>query len=145
LSLPNKPSSVSVQQIEYKGLLGSFFASVKSLAGNTCGQMFINDLEFSKFVSMEKESNAGKALSQFFEDVGVPAHIHTKGAKALTLGDWKKVRETQGGIKQTLTELLSPWQNRAEIGIGQHKRQAKRKTALTKTPKALWDYCGVWV
>jgi hypothetical protein len=47
----------------------------------------------------------------------------------VTLGHWKKVREMQG----------------AEIGIEQHKQQAERKMALTKTPKVLWDCCGVRV
>jgi hypothetical protein len=52
----------------------------------------INDLEYSKFVPMKAERFAGNALSEFFQDVGVRTHIHTDGAKALTEGNWKKVR-----------------------------------------------------
>ena len=62
----------------------TFFSTVKSVGGHTCGQIFVNDLEYSKFIPMEAERFAGDALSEFFQDVGVPTHIHTDGAKALT-------------------------------------------------------------
>jgi hypothetical protein len=102
-------------------------------------------LEYSKFIPMEAERFAGNALSEFFQDVGIPTHIHTDGAKALTEGNWKKVREDQGGVKQTLAEPFSPWQNRAEAGIREHKKCADRAMHKTNAPKKLWNYCGIWV
>jgi hypothetical protein len=54
---------------------------------------------------------AGQALSTLFSDVGVPTSLHTDGAKEMTLGHWKEIRDKHGGIKQTIVEPHSPWQN----------------------------------
>jgi hypothetical protein len=123
----------------------TFFSTTKSLNGNKMAQMFINDLEFSKVVPMEFKSDAGEALSSLFEDVGVPTELHTDGAKEMTMGNWNKVRTNQGGIKQTIVEPYSPWQNRAEAGIREHKKQVVRLMTKTQASKRLWDYCMVYV
>jgi hypothetical protein len=120
------------------------FASTKSIHGNKCATLIINDVDFSRFYPHKRKNQAPEALSQFFEDVGVPSHIHTDGAKELCLGEWKRVREQQGGVKQTIVEPYSPWQNRAESGIKENKKQIIRKLNVRNAPRRLWDYCGVW-
>ena len=62
---------------------------------------------------MKSKSEAGNALTEFFEDKGVPTVMHTDGAKEFTQGRWKEIL-SQHGIKQTFAEQYSPWQNRAE-------------------------------
>eukprot|EP00978_Attheya_sp_CCMP212_P039064 scaffold199800_cov28-Attheya_sp.AAC.1 len=54
---------------------------------------------------------------------GVPNRLHTDGAKELNLGKWgEKVRELE--IKQTLSKPYSQFQNRAESGIRELKKNA---------------------
>lgn len=123
----------------------TMFSTTKSLQGNHCAQIFVNNLNYSKFIPMTSKSMAGHALSECFEDVGVPTELHTDGAKELTMGHWKRVREKQGGIRQTVSEPLSQWQNRAESEIKEIKKQVGRTMSRTKASKRLWDYCGVYV
>ena len=94
-----------------------FFLSVPSLLGNTCGLIFVNNLGFLHIVPMKSKSQAGNALTEFFEDKGVPTVLHTDGAKEFTQGRWQENLSQHGGIKQTFAEPYSPWQNRAEAGI----------------------------
>jgi transposase InsO family protein len=63
---------------------------------------------------MRAKSEAGFALKELIQDVGIPKEIHTDGAKELTMGTWKQVCR-DAGIKTTTTEKNSPWQNRAKV------------------------------
>jgi len=92
------------------------FPSVKSVQGNTMGQIFVNDIGCMCFMPMQKKSQAGYALAEFIQDVGIPTSLHTDDAKELNLGTWHKIRLNHA-IKQTQTEPHSPWQNRAEGAI----------------------------
>jgi hypothetical protein len=49
---------------------------------------------------------AGLALLELIQDIGIPSALHTDGAKELTQGRWKAVCE-EYGIKQTITEPYS--------------------------------------
>ncbi len=57
---------------------------------------------------------------------------------------WKEVC-TEYGIKQTITESYSPWQNRAEVNIREAKKAIHRLMHHTKTPKPLQEYCVTYV
>jgi hypothetical protein len=97
------------QQFRYNRLNSQFysdtmFSGTKSLSGNTGAQVFVNDLGFSMVVPMTSKSMAYKALGDLFENFGVPTLLHTDGAKELTLGKWREVREKQGGIHQSIVE-----------------------------------------
>jgi hypothetical protein len=117
----------------------TFFSNKMSLLGNKCGQLFVTDFGYSKFVPMKAKSEAGLALHEMIRDVGIPNHIHTDGAKELTLGKWKEIcRDTN--IKMTQTEKESPWQNRTEIEIRELKRHVRRFMGRTKTPYALLGF-----
>jgi hypothetical protein len=63
------------------------FANIKSAAGNICRQLFATDFGFTKFVHMKAKSEAPNALQEFIRDVGIPDHIHSDGAKEMTLGN----------------------------------------------------------
>lgn len=138
------------QQFRYNRLNTRFysdtmFVSTRSVRGYTCGQVFVNDTGFSRVYPMKSKSLAGKALSDLFSDVGVPTSLHTDGAKEMTIGHWKEVREKHGGIKQTTVEPYSPWQNRAEAEIRELKKQVTRIMDKSGAPKRLWDFCLEYV
>jgi hypothetical protein len=93
---------------------------------------------------MKKKSEAGEALLNVIQDVGIPAKVVTDYAKEEMEGNWKKIAR-EYHVKQTVTEPYSPWQNRAENMIGDLKRGIQHATTRRKFPKRLWNYCGVWV
>ncbi len=78
------------------------------------GQIFVNDVGYTYFVPMKTKSDAGHALLEFIQDIGLPSTIHTDDAKELTAGKWLDICKTHG-IKQTQAEPYSPFQNRAEV------------------------------
>jgi Reverse transcriptase (RNA-dependent DNA polymerase) len=138
------------QQFRYNRLNTRFysdtmFVSTKSIRGYTCGQVFVNDTGFSRVYPMKSKSMAGTALSTLFSDVGVPTSLHTDGAKEMTLGHWKEIRDKHGGIKQTIVEPHSPWQNRAEAEIRELKKQVTRIMHRSGAHKRLWDFCLEYV
>jgi hypothetical protein len=96
------------------GRHGRFFSDTyfgpRSLRQNKMGQIFVNDIDFVKHIPMQTKSQAGDALVEFIQDVGIPSDLHTDNAKELTEGKWAmNVKKFQ--IKQTETEPFSPWQN----------------------------------
>ncbi|MGH3053527.1 MAG: hypothetical protein ACRDL7_00940, partial [Gaiellaceae bacterium] len=137
------------QQLRYNQLSSRFysdtmFSSHKSIGSNMCGQVFVNDLEFVRFIPMQSKSDAGNALSEFIQDVGIPQSLHTDNAKEETMGKWKEVR-LNCQLRQTETEPYSPWQNRAERTIREVKKSVVRLMSRTKAPMRLWDFCAVYV
>jgi len=124
--------------------LDTFFASVCSTRGNTMAQLFMNDAKYLCIMPMQKKSDAGATLLELIQDVGIPAALHTDGAKELSQGKWKSVCE-DFGIKQTITEPYSPWQNRAELNICKAKKSIHHLLLCSKAPLALWDYCATYV
>ncbi|MGH7954978.1 MAG: hypothetical protein ACREOZ_03370, partial [Gloeomargaritales cyanobacterium] len=81
----------------------TMFATHKSVLNNSCGQIYVNDLEFVRFIPMRSKSEAGDSLAEFIQDIGIPLELHTDNAKEETLGRWKNVR-LDNQIKQTETE-----------------------------------------
>ena len=79
------------------------------------GQVFVNDVAITCFIPMKLKSEAGDALAEFIQDVGIPSALHTDEAK-VTLGKWRRIR-LEYAIKQTQTEPHSPWQNQVEGAI----------------------------
>jgi transposase len=122
----------------------TFFSNQTSVRGNTMAQLFVNDIKYLRIMPMRKKSEAGSALLELIQDIGIPSVIHTDGAKELTQGKWKNICD-DFGIKQTITEPYSPWQNRAELNIREAKKKILRLMTRTNTPKALWDYCATYV
>ena len=76
-----------------------FFSSVPLLSGNTCGVIFVNNLGFSHIVPMKSKSQAGNALTEYFEVKGVPTVMHTDGAKEFMKGHWQEILSQHGSIK----------------------------------------------
>jgi hypothetical protein len=45
------------------------FSSIKSIAGNTMGQIFVNDIGYTHFTPMRLKSEAPNALLEFIQNV----------------------------------------------------------------------------
>jgi hypothetical protein len=58
---------------------------------------------------VKTKSLAGQVLRTLFSDVDVPTSLHTDGAKEMTLGHWKEIRDKHGEFKETIVEPHSPW------------------------------------
>jgi hypothetical protein len=85
------------------------------------GQIFVNDIRYTHLTLMKLKSEAGNALLEFIQDIGIPSSLHTDDAKEQTSGKWREVCVNHD-IKQTLTEPYSPFQNRAEVNICELKK-----------------------
>jgi hypothetical protein len=136
-----KNIALRYNQLKCRFYSDTFFLSIKSFINNTCAQLFVTDFGYAKFSPMQSKSEAGFTVKELIQDVGIPKELHTDGAKELTKGTWKQVRQ-ESGIKTTSTEKGSPWQNRTEVEIQELKRHVQRLMSRSKTPLPLWDfYC----
>jgi hypothetical protein len=65
----------------------------KLLRGNTCAQVFVNDIDLTCAYPIKLKAKADKVLDLLFHCKGVPAAIILDGAKKLTHGKFcQKVR-----------------------------------------------------
>ena len=74
-----------------------------------------------------------------------PTALHTNGAKEMMLRHWKEIRDKHGGIKQTLVEPYSPWQNRAEAEVREIKKEVTQIMSRMGAHKHSWDFCLEYV
>jgi hypothetical protein len=107
-------------------------------------QLFVNDIKFIRIMPMKCKSDAANALLELIQDIGILASLHCDGAIELQHGKWQTIFQDYG-IRQTLTEPYSPWQNRAEVNIWEAKKTIQRLMQCSKTPLPLWDYCATYV
>ena len=78
--------------------------------------VFVTDREFARIGPMSANSEAGYALTQAFQSVGVPRNMLTYNNKELTQGAWvKRIKENQ--VKQTISEPHIQFHNKAETLI----------------------------
>ena len=138
------------KQFRYSQLNDRFYADVmfsgnKSLSGNKCATVFVNGSRCTFVYPMEKKDETDQALATFYDNIGIPNHLHTDGGEEFTNKKWKNVRESGGTCKQTLTEPHSPWQNHAESEIKELKKQVQRMMNKAKCSPRLWDYCLTYV
>lgn len=138
-----KNSTLRYNNLKSKFYSDTMFSNTKSILNHTMAQLFVNDQGYMKITPMKLKSEAGLALKELIQDVGIPHHMHTDEAKETTLGTWKKTCK-EHSIAMSNTEPYSPFQNRAEAGIGELKRHVNRFMARTNAPKKLWDFCAVY-
>jgi hypothetical protein len=138
----------NIQQLRYRRLRDTWYSdtfksSVKSLNGNIYSQIFTNGKGWEFNYPMKLKSEAPIALSKAFKEFGLPEAMVTDRAPELTEGEWAKEIKAHHVTPRT-TEAASPWQNRAEAGIREHKKATRRIMNRSRTPKPLWDYCSVY-
>lgn len=118
----------------------TFFAGVPSLSQDTMGQMYTNDIHFSKFYPMQRKSQAPDTLINFMQEIGIPSDLHSDDAKELFQGRMKELM-WKFWIKGSQSEPYSPWQVRAELCIREIKAAVRHSMAKSGAPKRLWDCC----
>jgi hypothetical protein len=117
------------------------FSTVKSSRGNTCGQIYTNDLEWTRFFPMSSKAQTHETLNLLFKRDGVSRALISDGAYELVKGDFcKKARAADWYCKET--EPYPPFSNRAESGVREVKRAARRVMLRTPAPHCLWNYCA---
>jgi hypothetical protein len=107
------------------------------------GQMYTNDVDFTKFYPMKKKSDASDTVIMFMQDIGIPSELHSDDAKELTLSKMGDLTR-QFWIKTTQSEPYSPWQVRAELCIKEVKKAVRHTMLKTRAPKRLWDFCTTY-
>jgi len=98
------------------------------------GQMFTNDINFTKFYPMKLKSKAPNALILFMQDIGIPSDLHSDNAKELVEGHMGELL-CKFWIKGSQSEPYSPWQARAELCIREVKKAVKHALAKNNAPK----------
>jgi hypothetical protein len=68
----------------------TMFSTVKSSRGNTCGQIYTNDLEWTRFFPMSSKAQTHETLDLLFKRDGVPRALISDGAYKLAKGDFRK-------------------------------------------------------
>jgi hypothetical protein len=135
----------TTSQLRYRHLRTSvytdtMFACVMSLSGNTCAQIYVNNLDWTRAYAMKSKGNAHETLDLLFHREGVPAEIISDGAKELVQGEFRrKVRAAGSHARQI--EPYSPWLNRAETAIRALKRMTNMAMKKSSAPLYLWDFC----
>jgi hypothetical protein len=121
------------------------FAHHKSIHLNTCAQVWTNGNGFCLFYPMRSKADAHETIHKVVHTMqGIPEVIVKDGAKEQASARWNH-EISLIRCRQHTTEPFSQWQNKAEGEIREIKRAIKRHTLRRRSPRRLWDYCGVWV
>ena len=116
-------------------------SKVVSLGGNNGAWVYTNG-RYTKTVPTDSRRKAGATLTEFSEDVGIPADMRADLAPELTgkhTDFQKEVRRLR--MKMTWSEADRKNQNhRAELEIRNLKRRWRRRMVDRRVPKRLWDY-----
>jgi len=110
------------------------------MKGNKCAQLFSSE-GYIRVFPMASKSEAGVALQEFIEDVGIPNEMVCDGAgeQVGPKSDFVKTCR-RVHFKMRRTEPHSPWQNQAEGMIGETKKWWKTKMPAKNVPGRVWDY-----
>lgn len=121
----------------------TLFSKKRSVRGITCAQLFTDGGKFFRIYPLVSKADAHHALSQFIQDVGIPKNVLVDFAPEERVGEWGRIIKHYH-IKLRTTEPKSPWQNRAEAGIGQLKRLTWRVLHTTAMQLEFWCYICKW-
>ena len=123
----------------------TFFASVKSVRGFTCVQLFF--VTFANFLyarCMRKESHSHGAYQDFVRDVGAPNHLLTDNAKTETGKKWTQTSRANA-TRQTATVPHNQNQNQAERKIRDVKNRVMLTLRYANAPLVFWCYCLMFI
>ena len=121
------------------------FEKNKSARGNIGIQIFTDGEGFIQSYPVRSKAEAGDALQQICEDVGVPNKLHMDNAPEMVGKDSKFMEIVRlQKIQTSSIESKSPWQNKCETIIGVIGKKAKNRRIRRRVPKPYWDYGYVW-
>ena len=122
----------------------TFFPSEKGIDGSTCSQLFIGkDTDYMYVQPMRTESNSFQALQDFGRKVGLPKCIKTDNAKTEIGHNWTTWCRNHC-IDTKFTEPHTPWQNKAERGIGDLATMVRRCMREFNVPLSRHNHCQKW-
>ena len=127
----------------------TFFKKKSIINGNSCAQLTTNGKGFATFLPLRSKACASDGLVHFINEIGIPEFLITDGSKeqgsqTTWRTSWMNVVKKYH-IKQSWIEPHSWWQNAAEREIGEVKRDIRRFTQRTKSPRRLWSFLGVYI
>jgi hypothetical protein len=88
------------------------FASVKSIPGMKCSQVWMNGLGYDLFHLLAAKRDVHLSLLNFIQDVGIPNLVILDNSNAQVEGEFGKLA-SKYHIKRMLTMPYSPWHNRS--------------------------------
>ena len=123
----------------------TMFQTVVSTRGNKAVQVFTNG-KYVNVQPMKSKSEAGLALKDFIDEVGVPSKITCDGAKEEVMPgtEFRKTLRWHH-IDWAQTEPYTHRQNRAEDCIREVRRRWRMLTSRREVPRRLWDYALVHI
>ena len=102
----------------------TYFFSIKSTKGNTCAQIWTNDIEWIMIDPMSIKSHAHHSANKLFKNDGVPSKIVMNVAREKIMGKFKEACQDTTVQVQHL-EYNNHWANRAEGAVRYKKRAAR--------------------
>ena len=123
----------------------TFFASVKSVQGFKCVQIFYTLVaKFIFVMGMRKESHSHNAYQDFIREVGAPATLLTDNSRTQTGKKWTETSRRN----VTRQRHISPHnqnQNESERIIGTVKRRTVLTMRYANAPLVFWCYCMYFI
>ena len=102
-----------------------YLSSIKYTRGNTCAQIWTNDVEWIRIDPTPTKSNAHHSAKKLFENEGVPSKIVMDGAREQVMVKFNEACQyTMVQVQQL--KYSTPWENRAEGAVQENKRAARR-------------------
>ena len=138
--------SLNYRRINEVVFSDTIFSKYEAYSKSTCAQVFAT-LSGAFFVyPLKSKSEAGEALRQFAEDVGVPNELVTDNASEM-ISPGTKFRETANflRVKVKTIEPHTPRQNRAETNVAELRRRYLHLRQQKDIPNCLWDFGLKWV
>jgi hypothetical protein len=103
----------------------NMFASTVSTHGNTCAQVFVDDLEWVRSFPLWQKGDALTCLDLLFPKEGVPNIMIMDDAKELVGSEFRLKCRHVGCYSKEIEPYL-PWMNRAEGTIRELKQAMRR-------------------
>ena len=116
----------------------TYFSSIKSTRGNTCAQIWTNDIEWIRIDPMSTKTYSGKNL---FKNYGVPSKIVMDGDRERIMSKFKEACQ-DATVQVHQLEYNTPWANRDEGAVRENKRAARRAMKNSACPVRIWYYCA---
>jgi hypothetical protein len=134
----------STYQLMYRHLRSSvytdtMFASIKSLQGNKCAQIFTTWFQWVVAYPIPTKADAHHTLDRLHREYGIFHTIIPDNAKELTAGEFRK-KALKAGSYIAPIEAYSKNQNLAESAIRELRRMFRKAMRQTNAPYVLWDF-----
>ena len=91
----------------------TYFSSIKSTRGNTCAQIWTNDIDWIRIDPVSTKIHAHNSAKKLFKNDGVLSKIVMYGAREKIMGKFKGACQD---AKVQQLEYNTPWMNRDDSG-----------------------------